>query len=154
MSEHDQIQYSIQIPDDQILDWIIGSVTRNNDTPEPSSAAKIPRVPSRLSEKHNFAPQAVSIGPYHFGEPNLQAVEKLKPFFARRLFLREFEALISLYKKVGEEEMMKDLRSFYEEDSTTKYCDKVFTKMMLLDSCFIIYFLNHAYRWVSSLSLG
>ncbi|KAM0053384.1 hypothetical protein Hdeb2414_s0007g00259031 [Helianthus debilis subsp. tardiflorus] len=130
MSEHDQTQCSIEIPDDYtIFTWIIGSATDDVDadaTPQPSSsAAKIPRVPSMLSEKHNyeecFAPQAVSIGPYHFGEPKLQAVEKLKPFFARRLFLREFEALISLYKKLGEEEMMKDLRSFYEVDSTTKY---------------------------------
>ncbi|KAL9992281.1 hypothetical protein Hdeb2414_s1190g00990751 [Helianthus debilis subsp. tardiflorus] len=157
MSEHDQTQCSIEIPDDKILDWIIGSATDYNvhtnadDSPQPSSSAakKIPRVPSMLSEKHNyekyFAPQAVSIGPYHFGEPKLQAFEKVKPIIAKRLFGHDQEALISLYKKVGEEEMLKDLRSFYEQDSTTKYCDKAFAKMMLLDSCFILYFINHVY---------
>ncbi|KAM0053387.1 hypothetical protein Hdeb2414_s0007g00259061 [Helianthus debilis subsp. tardiflorus] len=97
-----------------------------------------------LSETHNyekyFAPQAVSIGPYHFGEPKLQVAEELKPIIARGLFLHDQEALISLYKKVGEEEMMKDLRSFYEPDSTTKYSDKVFLKMMLLDSYVLMSF--------------
>ncbi|MFS7908726.1 hypothetical protein Hanom_Chr01g00086491 [Helianthus anomalus] len=137
MSEHDQIQYSIEIPDDKILDWIIGSDTgvdaNANDTPQPSSsAAKIPRVPSMLSDqKHNyeecFAPQAVSIGPYHFGEPKLQAFEEFKTYCVRILFAGDQEAaLISLYKKLGEE----DLRSFYEQDSTTKYSDNVFLKMM------------------------
>ncbi|KAM0053393.1 hypothetical protein Hdeb2414_s0007g00259121 [Helianthus debilis subsp. tardiflorus] len=157
MSEHDQTQCSIEIPDDKILDWIIGSATDYNvhanadDSPQPSSSAakKIPRVPSMRSEKPNFkkyfAPQAVSIGPYHFGEPKLQAFEKVKPIIAKRLFGHDQEALISLYKKVGEEEMLKDLRSFYEQDSTTKYCDKAFAKMMLLDSCFILYFINHVY---------
>ncbi|KAJ0612937.1 hypothetical protein HanHA300_Chr01g0032821 [Helianthus annuus] len=158
MSEHDPTQCSIEIPDDKmIFDWI--THVDANDTPQPSSsAAKIPRVPSMLSEKHNyekyFAPQAVSIGPYHFGEPKLQEVEELKAIIVRNLFLHDQEALISLYKKLGEEEMMKDLRSFYEQDSTTKYCDKVFTKMMLLDSCFIFYFIYEVFIWESWFSLG
>ncbi|KAF5823623.1 hypothetical protein HanRHA438_Chr01g0041191 [Helianthus annuus] len=161
MSEHDQIQHSIDIPDDKILDWIIGSVTDvdANDTSQPSSAAKkIPRVPSMLSEKHNyeecFAPQDVSIGPYHYEEPKLQAFEELKPVMASSLFKHRPGALISLYKKVGEEEMMKDLRSFYEQDSTTKYSDKVFIKMMLLDSCFILYFMLYVHMGGSSRAYG
>ncbi|KAM0053395.1 hypothetical protein Hdeb2414_s0007g00259141 [Helianthus debilis subsp. tardiflorus] len=168
MSDYDQTQCSIEIPDDKILDWIIGSATDYNvhananadDTPQRSSSAakKIPRVPSMLSEKPNFkkyfAPQAVSIGPYHFGEPKLQAVEELKPHIVRWFFLQDQEALVSLYKKLGEEEMLKDLRSFYKEDSTTKYCDKVFAKMMLLDSCFIIYFIYEVYMGGSCYTRG
>ncbi|KAJ0624591.1 hypothetical protein HanIR_Chr01g0044721 [Helianthus annuus] len=84
MSEHDQIQYSIEIPDDRILDWIIGSVTHvdANDTPQrPSPAAKIPRVPSMLREKHNyekyFAPQAVSVAAVQL--PPITLLSRTKP---------------------------------------------------------------------------
>ncbi|KAJ0847996.1 hypothetical protein HanPSC8_Chr13g0551981 [Helianthus annuus] len=102
-----------------------------------------------MSEKPDyekyFVPQAVSIGPYHFGELKLQMLEKRKPEFAMKLFSNDKEALTSLYEKLGDPEMVKDLRSFYEEGSTTKYCDKVFTKMMLLDACFILYLINSVF---------
>ncbi|KAJ0670161.1 hypothetical protein HanOQP8_Chr13g0471051 [Helianthus annuus] len=128
-------QCSIKIPNNSVIDWIIGSVAdagvdANATDPQPLSAAKIPRVPSMMSEKPDyekyFVPQAVSIGPYHFGELKLQMLEKRKPEFAMKLFSNDKEALTSLYEKLGDPEMVKDLRSFYEEGSTTKYCDKHF----------------------------
>ncbi|MFS7970441.1 hypothetical protein Hanom_Chr09g00821041 [Helianthus anomalus] len=147
MSEHECS--IIEIPDDKIVDWIIGSLTDvdANPTPQQSSAAKIPRLSrSIVSEKLDydkyFVPQAVSIGPYYFGQPKLQMMQKRKPFYTMRLLSGNKETLRSLYNKLAEPDMLKDLRSFYEENSTSKYCDKVFTKMMLLDSCFLLYYIN------------
>ncbi|KAJ0542379.1 hypothetical protein HanHA89_Chr09g0339101 [Helianthus annuus] len=129
MSEHECS--IIEIPDDKIVDWIIGSLTDvdANPTPQQSSAAKIPRLSrSMVSEKLDydkyFVPQAVSIGPYYFGQPKLQMMQKRKPFYTMRLLSGNKETLRSLYNKLAEPDMLKDLRSFYEENSTSKYCDK------------------------------
>ncbi|KAK1427074.1 hypothetical protein QVD17_15757 [Tagetes erecta] len=41
--------------------------------------------------------------------------------------------------------MVKELRNFYEEGSTTALCDPIFTKIMLLDSCFILYYIRFVF---------
>ncbi|MFS8001537.1 hypothetical protein Hanom_Chr13g01191511 [Helianthus anomalus] len=48
------------------------------------------------------------------------------------------ETLRRLLDELGEPERMKHLRSFYEEKSTAHIGDKEFSKLMLLDSCFIL----------------
>ncbi|XP_076905836.1 putative UPF0481 protein At3g02645 [Bidens hawaiensis] len=69
----------------------------------------------------------------------LQPVQNLKPLIAEKIFKGERETLKSLYKKLLEPEMVEDLRSYYEEDSTTSFSDKEFANMMVLYSCFILY---------------
>ncbi|XP_023755640.1 UPF0481 protein At3g47200 [Lactuca sativa] len=129
--------------------WVIDSIVKA--MPPPSLSARIPRVTkilvsakSDIYEKY-YVPQVVSIGPYHYGKPKLELVEKLKPVFTKKLLARpEYEvnlSLSSLYKKLGEAKMVKELRGFYEENSTEHLSDKVFTRMMLLDGCFILYYI-------------
>ncbi|KAM0047385.1 hypothetical protein Hdeb2414_s0009g00327801 [Helianthus debilis subsp. tardiflorus] len=142
----------MEVTNDSIIDWIIGSVTDVDADADAttSTAPRIPKVPGTVREKHDYetyyVPKVVSIGPYHFGEPKLQLIEKRKPVIAMKLFSNNKEAIISLYETLSEPELVKELRSFYEENSTTEYPDKVFTKMMLLDGCFILYFIDFLYR--------
>ncbi|KAJ0715361.1 hypothetical protein HanPI659440_Chr13g0500231 [Helianthus annuus] len=146
MSELYQIQCSIDIPDDEIADWIIDDSDANaNATTKKPPKPKIPRVPEQvISEKQKYyVPRAVSIGPYYFNkDPKLQVVQKLKTVFTMKLLNHNKETLKILYKKLGESHMVQELRDYYEQGSTTEYSNKDFTKMMLLDSCFILHFIH------------
>ncbi|KAI3788304.1 hypothetical protein L2E82_01065 [Cichorium intybus] len=51
----------------------------------------------------------------------------------------------SLYKKIGQANIVQELRKFYEEKSTDHLSDKEFTRMMLLDGCFILYYIQFIY---------
>ncbi|MFS8001887.1 hypothetical protein Hanom_Chr13g01195591 [Helianthus anomalus] len=147
MSEVDQIQCSIDIPDDKIADWIIddsdADANANATTTKPPKP-KIPRVPVQvISEKQKYyVPRAVSIGPYYFKDPKLQVVQKLKAVFTMKLLNHNKETLKILYKKLGESHRVQELREYYEEGSITEYSNKEFAKMMLLDSCFILHFIK------------
>ncbi|XP_076925531.1 UPF0481 protein At3g47200-like [Bidens hawaiensis] len=148
LAQQDQTQGRIEVTNDSIIDSIAASCINATATSSPSSDVKIPRVPIMVREKDDYekyyVPKVVSIGPYHFGKPKLQSVEKLKPVFAMKL-LENKETLRRLYNKLGEPQMVQDLRSYYEEDSTTMFCNKEFTKMMLLDVCFILYYIQFVY---------
>ncbi|KAJ0475772.1 hypothetical protein HanHA300_Chr13g0469461 [Helianthus annuus] len=129
--------------------WVIDSIFEANKTPPPQSTAKIHTISEMIRESTDeyqkfYLPKVVSIGPYHFGEPKLEFVEKLKPVFTLKLLAGNnmLEKLNSLYEKLGAPEMVQELRSFYEENSTSKLSNKEFTKMMLLDSCFILYYIQ------------
>ncbi|KAF5811092.1 hypothetical protein HanRHA438_Chr04g0187031 [Helianthus annuus] len=155
MQVQDQTHSNIELPDDSIIDSIIDSISNSvvydAPTPPPSSVSRIPRIPRMVREKDDYekyyVPNVVSIGPYHFGEPKLQFVEKLKPVYTMKLLKGKKDILKSLYKTLGEQQMVEKLRSFYEENSTTKFSDDVFTKMMLLDSCFILHYVNSEKWW-------
>ncbi|KAM0046873.1 hypothetical protein Hdeb2414_s0009g00321691 [Helianthus debilis subsp. tardiflorus] len=145
MSELYQIQCSIDILDDKIADWIIDDSDANaNAITKKPPKPKIPRVPVEVISKKQkyYVPRAVSIGPYYFKDPTLQVVQKLKTVFTMKLLNHNKETLKMLYKKLGESHMVQELRDYYEEGSTTKYSNKDFTKMMLLDSCFILHFIK------------
>ncbi|KAJ0626233.1 hypothetical protein HanHA89_Chr01g0010741 [Helianthus annuus] len=51
------------------------------------------------------------------------------------------ETLRVLYRNLSEDTMVQDLRNYYEANSTNEFENKVFIKMMLLDACFILYYL-------------
>ncbi|KAI3804118.1 hypothetical protein L1987_32288 [Smallanthus sonchifolius] len=148
MSMQYQTLRSVEVTNDELEDeqWVIDSIIKA--TPPPSSTARIHRAPEMVREtddyKKYYVPKVVSIGPYHFGNEKLEMVEKLKPVFTMKL-LSNKETLRSVYKKLGESQMVKELRSFYEEDYTTKFCNKEFTKMMLMDSCFILYYILYIF---------
>ncbi|KAK9069257.1 hypothetical protein SSX86_013373 [Deinandra increscens subsp. villosa] len=142
---------------EKIIESIIsaGSTSANGNAdasvthPPTSSTATIPKVPQTVRETEDYekeyVPKVVSIGPYHFGNPKLQVVEKLKPFFTMKLLRNSDSTLRSLYDKLGDPQMVLVLRSFYEEHSTDMFCDEDFTKMMLLDSCFVLYSMYSMY---------
>ncbi|XP_076942955.1 UPF0481 protein At3g47200-like [Bidens hawaiensis] len=139
------------VTDNNTLDKHINSIFNLNPsaTPRPISIARIPRVTEMVKETHDYkkyyVPKVVSIGPYHFGKPKLQLVEKLKPDFTVRLLKGNKVILRYLYDKLGEQEMIKELRSFYEEDLASEFSDMEFTKMMVLDSCFILYYAKYIF---------
>ncbi|KAJ0670158.1 hypothetical protein HanOQP8_Chr13g0471021 [Helianthus annuus] len=147
MPVQDQPQSSTEITNDSIIHSIINANV--NATLSPLSTTKIPRVPDLLKETHDyekyFVPKVVSIGPYHHGNKKLEFVEKLKPAYTMKLLKDNKETLRRLYEKLGEPKRVENLRSFYEEKWTTMYCDKLFTKMMLLDSCFILYYIQYIF---------
>ncbi|XP_076958471.1 UPF0481 protein At3g47200-like [Bidens hawaiensis] len=113
----------------------------------PSQPAPIPKVVGLVKKTDDYeeyyVPKAVSIGPYHFGKPNLKPLQNLKPEFTNKLLKGNKETATSLYNKLGE--MVQDLRKFYEEDSTTGFSDMEFTNMMVLDGCFIVYCITTIY---------
>ncbi|XP_076905834.1 UPF0481 protein At3g47200-like [Bidens hawaiensis] len=144
-SVQDQNQGNIEATSDLIFHSISDSA---RDTPgpvtfQPPSPVRIPRVPKTVRESDDYTkyyvPKVVSIGPYHFGKPELDPVEKLKPHFTMKLLGRP-EDLRSLCNKLAEPGMVQELRNFYEENSTTEFSDMDFAKMMLLDACFIYYY--------------
>lgn len=139
----------IEITHDEDESWVINSITNAISEPLPSSTAKIHKVPKMVKEKQDYykyyVPNVVSIGPYHFGNRKFECVEKLKPIFTMKL-LNNQETLRVLYRKLSEPTMIQVLKSFYEEiDFSTMFCNKVFTKMMLLDSCFILYYIHYIF---------
>ncbi|KAL7599036.1 hypothetical protein Lser_V15G26237 [Lactuca serriola] len=148
MAKHDDINASSIENQDEA--WVIDLIEKA--MPPPSSSTRIHRVPEIVLremgdyEKY-YVPKAVSIGPYHYGNPKLQSIEKLKPVFTKELLSRSEhnERLSSLYKYLGAANMVKELRGFYEEKSTDHLSDKEFTMMILLDGCFILYYIIFIY---------
>ncbi|KAM0046876.1 hypothetical protein Hdeb2414_s0009g00321731 [Helianthus debilis subsp. tardiflorus] len=150
MSVQAQTPRSIEVTNgDQLEDerWVIDSITNANAAPP--TTTRIPLVPRMVRAAHDyekyFVPKVVSIGPHHFGNPNVELVEQLKPVFTMKLLSDNKESLRSLYKKLGDPEMVKQLRSFYEENLTTMLSNKEFTKMMMQDSCFILYYIQYIF---------
>eukprot|EP00268_Persea_americana_P012423 TRINITY_DN15241_c0_g1_i2.p1 TRINITY_DN15241_c0_g1~~TRINITY_DN15241_c0_g1_i2.p1 ORF type:complete len:290 (-),score=28.13 TRINITY_DN15241_c0_g1_i2:121-990(-) len=142
-------------------------VHTNNDKNEEGTMFPIPRVPQRLPKvlhrlrKGNndaYEPNIISIGPYHRGNPRLQAMEKKK--------LQHLNSILSLNSPVSLEGFIEKLRSqvgavwrCYPEKP--KLSKENFLEMMLLDSCFIIHHLlqltkygkniNHDLTWIAPL---
>ncbi|TQD78667.1 hypothetical protein C1H46_035772 [Malus baccata] len=102
------------------------------------------RVPKKLvrDNENAYVPQMVSIGPYHHGRKNLQAMEQVKRWYLQRLLDRKPTPDTSLVKLVKEIRSREEfLRSCYDEklDHLNSY---EFVKMMVVDGCFIIQFLR------------
>ena len=88
-------------------------------------------------EPQAYDPHFISIGPYHYGSPNLQGSERLKWLFLNRLVGSsdqtgdELDSLIAALQDIED-----DARVCYSED--IKLSKDEFVKMMLLDGCFVI----------------
>ncbi|KAL2534995.1 Plant protein of unknown function (DUF247) [Abeliophyllum distichum] len=94
------------------------------------------------SNKKCYEPLVVSIGPYHHGKQELQALEKLKIKFAQQFHHACVNqvSIKDLCAKVAE--VAGDARKCYEEDSETKKIDdESFIRMMFLDGCFILQYM-------------
>ncbi|KAI3459561.1 hypothetical protein Pfo_016224 [Paulownia fortunei] len=109
-----------------------------------SEGRKIHKVPLFLQGvKHNsdaYKPKAVSFGPYHHGKPELQLCQN-----AKRLTLQLFVEGSGKSPEFFKREVLKIIagaRSCYIEGSTDRYTDGEFAEMMLLDACFLIYYMD------------
>ncbi|XXG60596.1 hypothetical protein AAC387_Pa04g2461 [Persea americana] len=109
----------------------------HTDNDEEDNMFTIPRVPHRLRRGKNdaYEPNIISIGPYHRGNPRLQAMEKKK--------FRHLSSILSLNSSVPLDGFIEELKSLelrvrrcYSDVFTLS--SEEFVEMMLLDSCFII----------------
>ncbi|KAD3336267.1 hypothetical protein R6Q59_028507 [Mikania micrantha] len=112
----------------------------------PSRTTRIPRVPMILKENMDhdkyYVPKVVSLGPYHHGKPDLEPVEGFKPLYTNRLLKGNQELILGLYHNLAK--MVQTLRGYYEDDAD-HLSDDEFTRMMLLDGCFILYIIEHIF---------
>lgn len=123
------------------LNWCasVKEKLKNDEIPGESNCVCIYKVPldMRLVEKKAYEPRIVSIGPYHHGEPRLQAMEELKWRYFHRLFNPKQQHGVEL-------EPVMEAMDWLEEKAHRCYSDEVklskgqFAKMMLIDGCFII----------------
>ncbi|XP_059651124.1 UPF0481 protein At3g47200-like [Cornus florida] len=123
-------------------EWIISIL---EETPNASSYKPLQKVPRELREKEQnkgfFDPIFISIGPYHHGNPELKEAEKLKTIVVRS-FIAAYTNVEprEIYNKMLE--VVSDARNCYLEGSTDAYDDVTFARMMLLDGCFLLTFMN------------
>ncbi|KVH87574.1 UPF0481 protein At3g47200-like [Cynara cardunculus var. scolymus] len=103
------------------------------------------RVPSCVTDlnKKAYQPQSVSFGPYHFGEPNLEAMEENK-HRALLHFLKRYKKPFKCYVDAVME-VVDDLRHSYSSlDQKWNQDTCGFVKMMILDGCFMLEILRTA----------
>ncbi|GLJ21967.1 hypothetical protein SUGI_0411380 [Cryptomeria japonica] len=99
--------------------------------------------PLRDSNKHYYTPSLVSIGPYHFGKPELSSMENHKSEAVRRVQLRVQKKFPELtIKSIVESDIMKmdkKTRACYDEEIP---CSPIALSWMVTrDACFILEFL-------------
>ncbi|XP_059669551.1 UPF0481 protein At3g47200-like [Cornus florida] len=139
------------------LNSIIDAAEGANSTTTNSASDQAPRrqrpparlihkVPQMLGEtkaefEKYYAPRVVSIGPYH--HHNLQQLHQMNEFkliFTRKLVSNDKQKLDGLYSELFQ--MIKQVRDCYEETNVASFNDEAFTRMMLIDGCFILYFIH------------
>ncbi|XP_038899472.1 UPF0481 protein At3g47200-like [Benincasa hispida] len=102
-----------------------------------SSLYKVPKGHIKTNETM-YTPRFISIGPFHHGQPELMAAEQYKLWALKTYLCRA---------KMGVKEAMS-LACSWEEKARSCYGHPIdmnkqnFAKMMLLDGCFILEFLN------------
>ncbi|KAG7952071.1 hypothetical protein I3843_12G041100 [Carya illinoinensis] len=134
---------------EEIASSIRGKLFQTDQLPPSSQHRRsIFRVPNML-RRHNekaFMPEVVSIGPFHHGNKQLQAVEnynKLKYLICllRRTGTAELECLVKAIDRIEE-----DCRKYYAEE--VDLSRKEFIEMMVIDGCFILEFLyRYQQKW-------
>ncbi|KAG7952065.1 hypothetical protein I3843_12G040500 [Carya illinoinensis] len=108
--------------------------------PSSSQYCSIFRVPNMLRRQNEkaFTPEVVSIGPFHHGNRQLQAMEIIKQHYLNRLLYRAgITALECLVKAI--QSIKPDCRKCYAE--VDDLSGEKFIEMMLIDGCFILEFL-------------
>lgn len=97
------------------------------------------KIPSRVTElnKKAYKPQAISFGPYHYGEEHLKPMEEHK-HRALVHFLKRCEKPIELLIQCMDQ-VVQELRDSYKPLDPIWILDTPkFLKMMILDGCFIL----------------
>ncbi|XXG52832.1 hypothetical protein AAC387_Pa03g1040 [Persea americana] len=102
--------------------------------------ATIPRVPERLrqGDYDAFEPNIISIGPYRWGQPRFQPMEKHKWLSVEAILMRN--ARYSLADYIREiKEMEITARSRYSGNIYLE--SREFVEMLLFDGCFVVEYL-------------
>ncbi|XP_068669162.1 UPF0481 protein At3g47200-like isoform X2 [Aristolochia californica] len=96
------------------------------------------RVPSYfIPEKEKFyKPQLVSVGPYHHGDPHLNAMEEHK-YRALSQFLKRSKKTINDFK-VSMKGCVHQLMESYEKLDEEWMDEDKFLELMILDGCFVL----------------
>lgn len=95
---------------------------------------RVPNDIRRLNED-SFTPKVVSIGPFHYGLPRLQNMERYKLLYLKQFCLR-ISTTISLDRLISfVEEIEPRVRLHYAEPFELSI--KELVKVILLDSCFL-----------------
>ncbi|CAH1435971.1 unnamed protein product [Lactuca virosa] len=113
---------------------------RNHGNRRPPSIFIVPRVYRDLSPT-SFNPTLVSIGPLHRKDKDLQKFEVQKMTYLHHLLDRSGsnpeQTLQECVRKVSLK--IEEIKSCYEE---TTYNDEELATMMVIDACFILYFIH------------
>ncbi|RWR75983.1 UPF0481-like protein [Cinnamomum micranthum f. kanehirae] len=141
-----EVDVVIEIKDDdesydgpRYNDWA-RSINEKCDGLERSNERRIPKIPivpqqHRQGDNEAYEPKVISIGPCHRGNPRLQRMENQKLACMRQLVYR-----CSLVHFLHEIEAMESrARSCYSENINLQ--SKEFVEMMLMDGCFIGFYL-------------
>ncbi|KAI7754315.1 hypothetical protein M8C21_009057 [Ambrosia artemisiifolia] len=87
-----------------------------------------------------YEPAVVSLGMYHHNRTELAKSEKYKLITLEEFRLSCRKPIGFLYNKVSE--VVKDARNCYTDGSTDGYSDEEFTRIMLRDACFVLFFIE------------
>ncbi|GJX50329.1 UPF0481 protein-like protein, partial [Tanacetum coccineum] len=87
-----------------------------------------------------YEPAVISFGPYHHNRADLTQAEKYKLITLEEYRLSNGKTMGLLYNKVLE--VVEDARNCYIDGSTDVYNDGEFSRMMLHDGCFILFFIE------------
>jgi hypothetical protein len=124
---------------DQINNEIKSNGPSTSDEMELWKKHSIYKIPSRVTalNKKAYKPQAISFGPYHYGEEHLMAMEEHK-HRALLHFLKRCEKPIELlFQKI--DQVVLELRDSYKPlDPIWTLDTPKFVQMMILDGCFIL----------------
>ncbi|KAJ9681934.1 hypothetical protein PVL29_018025 [Vitis rotundifolia] len=86
-----------------------------------------------------YEPRVISFGPYHHGKCHLHPVEMIKPLCAKKFLADSNQDIKALYQNI--ESNIEAVRKCYD-CSTNEYDDEALAWMMLLDGCFLLYFIH------------
>ncbi|PON91865.1 hypothetical protein TorRG33x02_124630, partial [Trema orientale] len=104
---------------------------------------KIRRVPEMLRNfEEYFEPQIISIGPIHYNNPRID--QSTNSEFKIRLMRKFFESSqVSIFRTF---KLIKDnineLKNSFDEDVTKTYEDDTLVRMLFLDGCAILQFID------------
>ncbi|PIN18918.1 hypothetical protein CDL12_08405 [Handroanthus impetiginosus] len=119
------------------------------DTPDelPPICRKFQKVPPHIRREDcssgaydpsgAYYPTMVSFGPYHHGQRKLQICEEVK-HLALEMFVQGSNHNQEFFQAAVLREI-SEARDCYFDDSMEEYTDEQLARMMLLDSCFLIY---------------
>lgn len=116
---------------------IEGKLRKESSLPTRRSIFRIPNLLRKHNEKV-FVPNLVSIGPFHHGKKNLQAMQETKLWYLHLLLQRKptpdtnLEYFVKVIRSTEQY-----YRNCYEEKFDDLSSDQ-FVEMMVLDGCFLI----------------
>ncbi|KAK4268107.1 hypothetical protein QN277_024809 [Acacia crassicarpa] len=104
-----------------------------------ASSCCIYRVLPKLRKVNEepYTPKVISIGPYHYGDKNLEAMQELKAWYVNRFLKRNPDKSFEDYFKALED-LEDEIRRSYSE--VIQMRSDEFVLMILIDACFIIEF--------------